>query len=146
MSESITLPKSGIVLTGVRDGLMWQADLPQSPGHFRLYGPVVGAPDWSATVGNYAVRGTREECLAHIDRVATQTLVALLPPGAIVVRADDQETRKVVARALVDARQSGDEVRFNRDADAVLAALKEAAADLAGLLADLRAALGVSRG
>lgn len=150
--ETITLPCCGLVLTAVRDGLMWQADLPQSPGHFRLFGPVTGAPDWSATAGNYAVRGTRAECLAHIGRVATETLSALLPPGAIVLQPDDPETREAVARAIYDDEMLGprwDELRSDmakatpcasvryldarlvqpklRTADAVLAALRERA-------------------
>lgn len=99
--ETITLPKSGVVLTKVQD-MWWASD--RGPFHLRLRMATHDDIPWCCEV--YGLTGrvfrwarTLEDCVSDLDAEVMKLRAALLPPSAIVV-ADTPETVERVARAI----------------------------------------------
>ena len=127
--ETITLPKSGLVLTWRKD---WRGfDFTFCDGFdFNIASNDGRDASWLAWIGDggHDFAGTRDECIAWLDTRVLDLRAALLPPGAIVVR-DDETTREIVERVIHDeihcvCRNEGGHKSF---AAAVLAALRESA-------------------
>ncbi len=102
MADSITLPRSGLVLKG---GDTSQSHWYQSSDDSVLaphFG--IGSDDRGPHVdlgGMYAVfRGTFNECLADLDDRVLALRSALLPPGALVVV--PAEAREQVRHVIID--------------------------------------------
>lgn len=137
--ETITLPKSGVVLE--RRGLVYVADgtdIRFRPDT-RPYGSCPVA--WCRNDAGHAFDCDDAGALAWLDEQVTKLRAALLPPGAIVVE-DSPETVERVAQALMtqdewnpktlseldDSNRSCHQaaaMRFRAEANAVLAALRE---------------------
>lgn len=142
--ETITLPKSGLVL---------KYDQPCGEYTLRLCDDVSlniahvyaqnhwGWYAWVSTNDDSGEKGSRDECLAWLDARVIELRAALLPPGAIVVE-DSPETVERVAQALMtqdawnpktlseldDSNRSCHQaaaMRFRAEARAALAALRE---------------------
>ena len=139
--ETITLPKSGLVLTWMKE---WGGyELAILPGVDANLGSSSDGT-WDAWIDHNdgdSLRGTQAECLAWLDVVVLELRAAMLPPGAIVVE-DSPETVERVAQALMtqdawnpktlseldDSNRSCHQaaaMRFRAEANAVLAALRE---------------------
>lgn len=93
--ETITLPKSGVVLPKI-NSCNWGMS---AIGVRIQFGTDPGG--YYATSGNHYVNfdGDRDAALAWLDARVLELRAALLPPGAIVV-SDTEETVERVARAI----------------------------------------------
>jgi len=97
MSETITLPRSGVVLTQIRKdvftaGVNWIVTMVRDP--------FVGSPvsdRWMASCADEKddLCGTRDECIAWLDARVLETRAALLPHDA----------RERVANAILAAHR-----------------------------------------